>query len=81
LWPGQKQAEAKREELRAKLVSGAEAQPAQTKAIAQLAKQSINLKLDAAVTAFFLSLVIGIFLISVREWILLLAREETLRAS
>ncbi len=49
---------------------------ANTKAIAQLAKQSFNLTLDAFVTAFFLALVVGIFLISVREWILLLARKK-----
>ena len=47
-----------------------------SKAIAQLDKQSFNLKLDAAVTAFFLILVIGIFLISLREWILLVARKK-----
>jgi len=35
-----------------------------------------NALLDAAVTAFFLALVAGIFLISLREWILLLARKK-----
>ncbi|HKS35591.1 MAG TPA: carbon starvation CstA family protein [Verrucomicrobiae bacterium] len=38
--------------------------------------QVINNRLDAAVTAFFLLLVAGIFLISLREWILLLARKR-----
>jgi len=38
--------------------------------------QSFNNKLDAAVTCFFLSLVVGIFLISVREWVLLIARKK-----
>jgi hypothetical protein len=49
---------------------------ASSKAIEQLAKQSFNLTLDAAVTAFFLALVVGIFLISLREWILLFARKK-----
>jgi carbon starvation protein len=49
---------------------------ANSKAIAQLSKQSFNLTLDAFVTAFFLVLVVSIFLISVREWILLLARKK-----
>ncbi len=35
-----------------------------------------NAWLDAGVTAFFLALVAGIFLISVREWLLLLARKK-----
>ena len=35
-----------------------------------------NALLDAAVTAFFLALVIGIVLISLREWLLLLARKK-----
>ena len=49
---------------------------ANAKAIAQLGKLSFNLRLDAFVTAFFLALVVSIFLISVREWILLLARKK-----
>ncbi len=49
---------------------------ANSKAIAPLRKQVFNLRLDAAVTTFFLTLVAGIFLISVREWILLLARKK-----
>jgi ABC-type nickel/cobalt efflux system permease component RcnA len=36
----------------------------------------MNLRLDAAVTAFFLALVAAIFLISLGEWILLLARKK-----
>ena len=39
-------------------------------------RQMFNLRLDAAVTAFFLALVAGIFLLSLREWILLLARKK-----
>jgi carbon starvation protein len=39
-------------------------------------RQMRNLQLDAAVTAFFLALVVAIFLISMREWILLLARKK-----
>jgi carbon starvation protein len=38
--------------------------------------QVFNNRLDAVITAFFLALVISIFLISVREWILLLARKK-----
>jgi carbon starvation protein len=49
---------------------------ANSKAIAQLSKQALNLRLDAGVTAFFLALVAAIFLISLREWILLLARKK-----
>lgn len=39
-------------------------------------RQADHLILDAVVTAFFLSLVAGIFLLSLREWILLLARKK-----
>jgi carbon starvation protein len=39
-------------------------------------RQVFNLKLDAFVTGFFLALVVAIFLLSVREWILLLARKK-----
>jgi carbon starvation protein len=38
--------------------------------------QVFNNRLDAVITAFFLALVVSIFLISVREWILLLARKK-----
>ncbi len=41
-----------------------------------LRRQVFNNRLDAVITAFFLALVMGIFLISVREWILLLARKK-----
>jgi len=67
---GAKAAASKLEQLRAADAA------ANSKAIAQLAKQSFNLTLDAAVTAFFLVLVAAIFLISLREWILLLARKK-----
>jgi carbon starvation protein len=50
--------------------------PAHEKLTAQTAKQRSNAYLDAAVTGFFLALVVGIFLISVREWVLLLARKK-----
>ena len=66
---GARAAAAKLETLRA-------ANPADAKAIAATTKQVFNLRLDAAVTAFFLALVAGIVLISVREWILLLARKK-----
>jgi len=41
-----------------------------------LRSQRTNQYLDAVVTGFFLALVVGIFLISVREWVLLLARKK-----
>ena len=74
---GANAAQEKRAALRAQLGNiPAEQLPAQNKLIAQLAKQSFNFTLDAAVTAFFLSLVVLIVLISVREWLLLLARKK-----
>jgi carbon starvation protein len=74
---GAKAADAQYKELRAKLRSIPEAQlAAQTKTVTQLKKQSFNLTLDAFVTAFFLALVAGIFLISAREWVLLVARKK-----
>ncbi len=45
----------------------------QSKAIS---RQIRNFYLDAAVTAFFLALVVGIFIMSVREWLLLAARKR-----
>ena len=48
----------------------------QPELMAQAAKQAANLRLDAAVTGFFLALVTGIFLISLREWMLLLGRKK-----
>ena len=50
--------------------------PAHQKQISQATKQYGNAMLDAGVTGFFLTLVVAIFLISVREWILLLARKK-----
>jgi len=50
--------------------------PAHQKQISQTGKQRGNALLDAGVTGFFLALVVAIFLISVREWILLLARRK-----
>jgi carbon starvation protein len=44
--------------------------------VSQTAKQAGNATLDAFVTGFFLILVTAIFLLSVREWILLLARKR-----
>jgi hypothetical protein len=67
---GAKAATTKLEQLRATDAA------ANSKAVAQLAKQSFNLKLDAGVTALFLALVVGIFLISLREWVLLFARKK-----
>lgn len=49
---------------------------AKNQQIAQLARQVANLRLNAWVTMFFLALVAGIFLISLREWILMLARKK-----
>ena len=49
---------------------------AHEKLVSQTAKQVFNLKLDAVVTGFFLSLVTGIFVISLREWILIVARKK-----
>jgi len=49
---------------------------AHQKLVSQSAKQAGNAELDAAVTGFFLVLVAAIFLLSVREWILLLARKK-----
>jgi carbon starvation protein len=54
----------------------ATALPAHQKQISQTTKQYGNAMLDAGVTGFFLTLVVAIFLISVREWILLLARKK-----
>jgi carbon starvation protein len=53
------------------------------RAATSLRRQLFNNRLDAAVTGTFLGLVVAIFLISLREWILLLARRRlaTLRES
>ena len=58
------------------LASSTSDQTAGWKAIAAMGKQTANARLNAAVTAFFLALVIGIFLMSAREWILLAARKK-----
>ena len=74
---GARAAETRRDELRSQITGlTPEQATVQNKPIAQLSKQVFNLRLDAAVTAFFLALVAGIFLISVREWILLIARRK-----
>ncbi len=44
--------------------------------IPKLRRQTTNASLNALVTSFFLALVAAIFLISLREWILLLARKK-----
>ena len=59
----------------------AAALPAHQKQISQAKKQYGNALLDAGVTGFFLALVVAIFLISVREWILLLARKKAAELS
>ena len=46
------------------------------KALRSNRAQSFNNRLDAVVTGFFLTLVAAIFLISAREWVLLLARKR-----
>ncbi|MFN0066363.1 MAG: carbon starvation CstA family protein, partial [Limisphaerales bacterium] len=67
----------KREEARAALTSlPADRVAAQNKAIGQLTRQAWNFRLNAAITKFFLVLVTAIFLISLREWVLLLARKK-----
>ena len=47
-----------------------------TKAAKSLRRQIFNNRIDAVITAFFLALVAGIFLLSLAEWILLLARKK-----
>ncbi len=70
-------AQQKREELRAGLAGlPPEQLAARDRAIAQLARQGFNLRLNAVVTKCFLALVAAIVLISVREWVLLLARKK-----
>jgi carbon starvation protein len=67
----------KREEARAALASlPADRVAAQEKAIGQLSRQAWNFRLNTTITKFFLVLVAAIFLISLREWILLLARKK-----
>ncbi|HXG49192.1 MAG TPA: carbon starvation CstA family protein [Methylomirabilota bacterium] len=74
---GARAAETKLADLETHLSSlPAEQRAAVEKQIRQLRKQRFNLRLDAGVTAFFLALVLGVFLISLREWILLLARKK-----
>ena len=67
----------KLEALKAQTSSVPEAnQTAHQKLMSQTSKQADNATLDAVVTGFFLILVTAIFLLSVREWILLLARKK-----
>jgi carbon starvation protein len=74
---GAQAAEQKRQQLRSSLPNvRAEELPKQAKAIAELARQSFNFTLDACVAGAFLGLVSIIVLISIREWILLLARRK-----
>ena len=49
---------------------------AHQKMLSQTARQRGNAQLNAVVTGFFLSLVAGIFIISLREWVLLIARKK-----
>jgi len=70
-------AQAKRAVLLADLATvAAEQQSAQTKEIAQLAKQVFNFRLDAFVAVAFLVLVATVVLLSVWEWISLLTRRK-----
>ncbi|MGN6554974.1 MAG: carbon starvation protein A, partial [Verrucomicrobiota bacterium] len=72
-----KAAEQKREVLRPSLPTvAAEPLAAQRKEIQQLSRQIFNFKLDAFVAAAFLILVSIIVAVSIREWILLLARKK-----
>jgi carbon starvation protein len=74
---GARAAEGRRADLQASLPSlPSEKRAAQELVVQQLSKQVFNLRLDAAVTAFFLALVAAIFLISLREWMLLLGRRK-----
>ncbi|HET7624649.1 MAG TPA: carbon starvation CstA family protein [Verrucomicrobiae bacterium] len=65
----------KRAQLEANF-SSATGDLAQKKEIHQLARQSFNLRLDAVVAGAFLLMISAIVLISIREWILLLARRK-----
>ncbi len=70
-------AQKKREQLRSNLPNVAtEALPAQSKEIAQLARQVFNFRLDAFVAITFLGLVSAVVLLSVREWWLLLSHRK-----
>jgi carbon starvation protein len=74
---GAKDAETRRQNLESTLATTPPEQlAAKNKSITQLSRQQFNLRLNAAVTTFFLALVAGIFLIGLREWILLLARKK-----
>ncbi len=74
---GAKAAEGKLADLEKQIATApADTKPALQKQIVSTQKQVFNLKLDAVVTAFFLTLVAGIFLITVREWLLLLGRKK-----
>ncbi len=70
-------AQKKREQLRGSLADvSSEQLPARSNEIAELARQVLNFRLDAFVAMTFLVLVLIIVLISIREWILLLARKK-----
>lgn len=72
-----KAADTKREQLRTSLAeASADALTTQNKKITQLTRQAFNFRLDAAVTLTFLVMVSAILLISIREWLLLLARKK-----
>ena len=73
---GAKALEMKAAQLTKEMRDGSIDSPTLRKTIAATKRQMMNLRLDAGVTAFFLALVVAIFLISVREWILLLARKK-----
>jgi carbon starvation protein len=59
-----------------RLGSGTADATAILKSVSAMKRQANNLVLDAVITAFFLALVVGIFLISLREWFLLVARKK-----
>jgi carbon starvation protein len=70
-------ADTKREQLRTSLAEAStDALTTQNKEITQLTRQAFNFRLDAAVTLTFLVMVSAILLISIREWLLLLARKK-----
>jgi len=67
----------KREQLRSNLPNvAAEALQAQSREIAQLARQVFNFRLDAFVATAFLGLVSAVVLLSLREWWLLLSHRK-----
>ncbi len=68
--------DAKTKDPQASIAKAVAAAQAAARTVRSAEAQVVNNRLDAAVTGFLLVLVTGIFLISFREWILLLARKK-----